>query len=194
MHIIAGHFKNQVVNTPKGQLTRPTSSRLREALFNICQHEIDDAQFLDLFAGSGAMGLEAISRGAQKATFIDNSKESIRCIQSNIRKLGLQDQTDVLYGDVFTTVQKLSEQGHDYGLIYADPPYDAIGKWKQELISYGNIILKIVDESSILLPSGMLFIEDSAKSPLQAQGLTTLALKSSRRMGRSVLQQYVKKE
>ncbi len=193
MHIISGIFKNQTLASPKGLQTRPTSSRLRETLFNICQNDIETAHFLDLFAGSGAMGLEALSRGAEKATFIDNSKESTRCIQANIAKLKVATAAEVMYGDVFALMQKLQDQKRSYQLIYADPPYEAKGPWKQDFLSYSNIVLKIIDEGTLLSAEGMLFIEDSIKSPLQNDELSTLTLKSSRRMGRSVLHQYVKK-
>ena len=127
MHIIGGIYRNRTLIAPKGQEVRPTSSRLREALFNICQSYIQDALFLDLFAGSGAMGFEAISRGAKKATLIDLSKDSIRCIEANAASLNVEEQVQILQGDVFKWIERLQKQGVQFDIIYADPPYQ-IGK------------------------------------------------------------------
>lgn len=193
MHIISGIHKNKQIIAPKGDATRPTSNKLRETLFNICQGYIEEAEFLDLFAGSGAMGLEALSRGANKATFIDNSKDSIRCIKANLEKLKMEDCSRVLYGDVFQQIKKLAELGYQYDIIYADPPYDTTSKEEGKEIANSARVLKMVDESVVLKPLGVLFIEDSRDSKPATEGLRTLIFKSSRQMGRSVLQQYQKR-
>ena len=111
MRIISGIFKNRPLASPKGLSTRPTSEKLREALFNISQNYIQESVFLDLFAGSGAMGIEAISRGASKATFIDADRDSIRCIKENLKNFKIEDQALVLPGDVFTEMYKLMQKG-----------------------------------------------------------------------------------
>jgi 16S rRNA (guanine966-N2)-methyltransferase len=188
MHIFSGLYKSRKIQAPKGMKTRPTSGRLREALFNICQGFIEDAAFLDLFAGSGAMGLEALSRGARTATFIDNSKESIICIQANLRNLQLQNVSEVIYGDVFMMMKKLSKQKRTFDIIYADPPYDTM---EEGLLAYSASVLAMIDEGSFLEDGGALFIEDSVDSMPQSVPLKHLALKSSRRMGRSALHYYV---
>lgn len=192
MHIIAGLFKNKTIHSPKGQQTRPTSGRLRESLFNICQHYIEDAHFLDLFAGSGAMGIEAISRGANSATFIDNSKESIRCIQQNIRELHLEKQSQTFYGDVFQALKKLAKQSEKFTIIYADPPYDAHSKTPEGVQTYSSQVLAAVDETNLLVPSGMLFVEDSHDFKPETENLKTLVYVGSRKMGRSMLHQWKK--
>lgn len=187
MRIVAGTHKNRTIVTPKGLETRPTSERLREALFNICQTYIADARFLDLFAGSGAMGMEALSRGASQATFIDDSKESIKCIKMNVEKLQMQDHARILIGDVFLMMEKLVKLGNQFDIIYADPPYS-----KGEPNSYSQRVLDFIENSPLLAPSGVLFLEESSAFPPQGEGLSTLVLKSSRQLGRSVLQQYQK--
>jgi len=192
MHIYAGTHKNKKLIAPKGQLTRPTTGRLRETLFNICQAAIEEAHFLDLFAGSGAMGIEALSRGAKDAIFIDNSKESLRCVEQNLRQLGLEKQAQVLFGDVFSWLAKLAKQPRKFNLIYADPPYDLWTYSKGDRLSFSTRLLKLIDEHDLLLPSGMLFIEDSSSSQPDPIPLQNLQLKSSRSIGRSVLQQYLK--
>lgn len=192
MHIYSGSRKNMSLAAPKGQATRPTSGRMRETLFNICQTYIDGALFLDLFAGSGAMGLEALSRGAKLCTFVDNSKESVRCIQENVRRLNFEDCAEVLFGNVFQMVAKLAARGKRYDIIYADPPYEASLKAEGETQSYGSRILTLIDASTLLAPSGMLFIEDSSTCKPEADVLHTLILKSTRQTGRSALVQYQK--
>ena len=93
---------------------------MREGVFNICQHLIEDARFLDLFAGLGAMGLEALSRGAEFVTFVDNNKSSIRSITDNVKAFDVEDQVSVLFGDVFKLFNRLDT----FTIIYIDPPLD----------------------------------------------------------------------
>ena len=90
LRIIGGKFKGRLIKTPKGEKTRPTSAILRKAVFDICQNQITDARFLDLFAGSGAMGLEALSRGASHATFVERDKHSVSCLKENLALLNLR--------------------------------------------------------------------------------------------------------
>src|SRR5437016_7699125 len=110
MHIIGGRYRNRTIAAPKGLATRPTSGALRESLFNICQHYIEGARFLDLFAGSGAMGLEALSRGAGHAFFIDNSRDAVNCLKGNAKKLLVEEQVTIRYGDVFQILERLASE------------------------------------------------------------------------------------
>jgi 16S rRNA (guanine966-N2)-methyltransferase len=193
MKIVAGTYKHRKIVVPKSDVVRPTSERLRESLFDICQGMVEEATFLDLFAGSGAMGLEALSRGAKKATFIDSNRDSIRCIKQNIESLNVEKQTQVIMGDVFDFLGKLSKLGQTYDIIYADPPYDS---WKTILgkpISFSQQLLKLIDEGTLLAPLGTLFIEESATAAPVDRDLQTLVQVSVRRMGRSILQEYQKK-
>ncbi len=192
MHIFAGNYKNRKLKTPGGLKTRPTSGRLREALFNICQGDNAEARFLDLFAGSGAMGLEALSRGAKAATFVDNSRESIRCIQDNVQLLQVAGQVQVVYGDVFDVLAKLTKKGSVFDIIYADPPYDRPSRESDEQLSYSRHVLKLIDANiALLAPGGSLFLEDTAEALPKDEVLQHLVLKSMRCMGRSALQHYV---
>ena len=192
MRIVAGSLKNRHIQTPKGVATRPTAERLREALFNICQMYIENASFLDLFSGSGAMGIEALSRGAVHATFIDNNKESIRCIQDNLRLLELTQKALVQYGNVFSQLERLAQQGKQYDIIYADPPYDTRINVSGKPMLYSEYVLQIVDTHPLLAPEGYLFIEDASDIALTQEGLQTLTFISSRRMGKAMLHQYRK--
>lgn len=190
MRIIAGLYKNQKIVSPKGLVTRPTAEKLRQALFNICQAYIEDAEFLDLFAGSGAMGLEALSRGARLATFVDANRDSIRSIKENLQALDIKEKGIVVGGDVFAQLEKLSKQGRQYDIIYADPPYDAITYFQGEQMSFSERVVRMVDSSQLLKESGRLFVEDSSDSQPAVKNLQNLELADTRRMGRSALQQY----
>lgn len=198
MHIFSGIHKNRSLESPKGHLTRPTSGRLRETLFNICQHYVADCHFLDLCAGSGAMGLEALSRGARQATFVDNSKESIRCIQANVRTMKEEEHTKIIYGDVFDQLKKFAKEGHQFDIIYADPPYENTSQTTEGAILHSERLLRIIDEQlgnkiSLLAPGGMLFLEEAANISFENINLLHLTLKNSRSTGRAALHYYTLK-
>lgn len=192
MQIISGQYKGRKLLAPKGQLTRPTSGRLREALFNICQAEIADASFLDLFAGSGAMGLEALSRGAKRAVFVDNSRESIRCIQANQTALKIEKSAEVIYMDVFEAMKKLAKRGVIFDVIYADPPYDQTTVGNNSLSTQVVAVLdELIDQKFPLLKSGgILFVEDAANALPEDKTFKHLVLQDQRKMGRSALQRW----
>ena len=188
MRIIAGQFKNHSLITPKGSTTRPTSSQLRETLFNICQNRIEDSVFLDLFAGSGAVGLEALSRGAKHSTFVENDPQAFKCIKENIEKLKVKEQAKLLPGDVFVNLKKLIKNGEKFSIIFADPPYNAYsGK-----VSFGLQTLLTLDQGDLLDEGGVLFIEDAKGNITEEQVLSTLKLVNSRQAGRTTLFQYSK--
>lgn len=192
MHIISGKFKNQKLIVPKGNITRPTSGRLRESLFNICQGYVEDALFLDLFAGSGAIGFEALSHGAKHVTFVDDAKVSCSSIETNAKNLGCSKQVDILYGDVFVHLTKLEKRNKQFDIIYVDPPYDAFKTIDKDKVSFSTLVLKMIDEGNLLKDGGDLFIEDSMDSKPEPDQLINLKLKSSRKLGRSFLQHYIK--
>ena len=107
LRLIGGKFKNHLIKTPTGLLTKPTMSMLRKSVFDICQGDVDGSKFLDVFACSGAMGLEALSRGASFATFIEKDRRATKCIQENLQAMHLDTQAKVLCGDALTLLKKL---------------------------------------------------------------------------------------
>jgi len=181
LKIIAGTLKNRSIIAPKGDTTRPTSSRLRETLFNICQQEIDGSTFLDLFAGSGAMGFEAISRGAKLAIFVDNDRNAVQCMRKNIETLELKENTVVIQGDVMQALERFIRQDRQFEIIYADPPYED---------RYSNLLLQEIDRSKVLKPEGTFFLEEGSKVKLDIDSLTTLKLISKRVSGQSTLFEF----
>lgn len=123
MRIIAGKARGRQIEAPEGRNTRPTLDRVRENLFNILQMRIRGAAVLDLFAGSGALSLEAISRGAEKAVLCDNDRSANRTEHRNAEALGFSGQTEILLSDWKKAVRLLSDRGETFDLIFLDPPY-----------------------------------------------------------------------
>ncbi|MGE5196603.1 MAG: 16S rRNA (guanine(966)-N(2))-methyltransferase RsmD [Anaerolineae bacterium] len=183
LRLLGGRFKSRLIKTPKTKKTRPTSSILRKAVFDISQELIEGATFLDLFAGSGAMGLEAISRGADKATFVENDKEAIRCIYSNIETLGVEHSCEVLKLPAMLALKKLREARKTYEIIYVDPPYDLIIE----------DIFRLLDDEFLLAKDGLLFLEQAAtaKSLIQKTSFDYLQCKDSRKFGGTILYQFI---
>jgi 16S rRNA (guanine(966)-N(2))-methyltransferase RsmD len=120
MRIVGGSLSGRVLRAPKGAATRPTSEKVREAVFNILGRSIEGAAVLDLFAGSGALGIEALSRGAAHATFVDSGKLPIQTLTANLAELGLADRATVVQADVVRHVARLAGP---YQLVFVDPPY-----------------------------------------------------------------------
>lgn len=122
MRIITGEAKGKRLETLEGEATRPTSERIKEAIFSSIQFEVENRRVLDLFAGSGQMGLEALSRGADKATFIDSSREAMEIVKKNAKTTGFDDRCHYLVSDWRNYIRKAS--GREYfDLVFVDPPY-----------------------------------------------------------------------
>ena len=132
----------------KGRKIRPTSDRIREALFSILSQKIDNALVLDLFAGTGALGIEALSRGAAKSFFIDKSKESIQIITKNIELLSIKERTEVVLHDAGTVLSSKALLSQKFDVIFMDPPYDK-GFISNMLENVG--LLKIMRDDSIII-------------------------------------------
>jgi 16S rRNA (guanine966-N2)-methyltransferase len=121
VRIVAGRWRGRTIAAPADARVRPTADRVREAWMSILQHEIPDATVLDLFAGSGALGLEALSRGAARAEFVELNARSLRALHANIERLGAGDAAVVHRGDALRFVERLD--GRAYHIAFADPPY-----------------------------------------------------------------------
>ena len=131
MRIIAGQYRSRQIVAPEGAATRPTSDRLRETLFNVLAPRIEGAVFLDLFAGSGAVGIEALSRGARQVYAIDSDKRAARAIAKNIAALGIGDEFMFLQADVASGLCTLAAQQPRFDLVVLDPPYREHGAYEQ---------------------------------------------------------------
>jgi 16S rRNA (guanine966-N2)-methyltransferase len=166
MRIIAGSRKGHRIAAPKGDATRPTGDRIREAAFNLIG-PLGEASVLDLFAGSGAMGIEALSRGALRATFVESDRDACRTIDANLDKLRLTGAR-VLCQDV---LRFLPVERQAYDLILVDPPYDLLESLAMPLSTH---------LPRLLAPSGLAVVETSAR---QEPELPPLTLRTSRKYG-----------
>lgn len=151
MKILAGIYKNRQLKTPKGEKTRPTASKVRGSVFDILQNQIQNTRFLDVFAGSGSMGIEALSRGAREATFIEKERSSAACIRANLEDLGLEAK--VYQKDAKIILKRLAKQKMQFEIIYMDPPYALNIETFLELIP------------PLLAPDGILIVEQSKRTP-----------------------------
>lgn len=122
MRVIAGTARSLPLKTPDGMDTRPTSDRIKETLFNMLQSNISDCVFVDMFAGSGGIGIEALSRGARKAYFIENAPKAISCIEQNLAFTKFADRAIVLKQDALAALNSIYEKEID--IIFMDPPYN----------------------------------------------------------------------
>jgi 16S rRNA (guanine966-N2)-methyltransferase len=142
MRVIAGHFRSRVLSAPPGLDTRPTSDRLRETLFNVLAPRISGASFLDLYAGSGAVGIEAISRGAARVAFVERDPAAARVLRGNLESLHISEGFRVHAGSVKTFLQKRAADAgpkpDPNDIVFLDPPYDAADEYASTLNLLGG--------------------------------------------------------
>ena len=124
MRVIAGKARHIQLKTIEGMDTRPTTDRIKETLFNMINNDIYDANFLDLYSGSGAIGIEALSRGAKKAVMVEMNRDAVFCIRENLNKTKLADNAVVYQCDVIDAINRLNDIGEPFDIIFMDPPYN----------------------------------------------------------------------
>ena len=132
MRVIAGKARHLKLKTIEGPGTRPTTDRIKETLFNILSFDIPGSSFLDLFAGSGGIWIEALSRGADEAVFVENNRKACACIRDNLAYTHLADQAEVLEQDVVTAISRLEVKKKSFDIIFMDPPYGR--QWEQKVL------------------------------------------------------------
>lgn len=165
MRIITGSAKGRRLRTLQGHDVRPTQERARETLFNILGERVTGARFLDLFAGSGSVAIEALSRGAASAVLVDSSRECVRVMRENLKTTGLEGQAQVWQVSAEVALKKLLKQGTQFDMIFCDPPYETA--WLRRTVDW-------VDEhAEILAPAGWLIGEHHHKTlpPVVTRGL-----------------------
>ena len=167
MRIIAGSHKGHTIHAPRGRDTRPTSDRVRENVFNIVG-PVDGAAVLDLYAGSGAMGLEALSRGAAAVVFVESGVDAVRAIERNLDKLRLTGAT-VLRAEATAALAQEATAGRKYDLVLADPPYS--------MTDYDPLARYL---PRVLADDGLLVLESAARTEPE---LTPLVVRTSRKYG-----------
>lgn len=154
MRIIAGTARSLPLKTIEGTDTRPTTDRIKETLFNMLQNEVPGACFLDLFAGSGQIGLEAVSRGAKFAVFVENNKKAAGCIEENIRFTKFTEQCKLIQNDVLTALRSM-EGKYQFDVIFMDPPYNQF---------YEKRVLEYLENSSLIHENTKIIVEASLET------------------------------
>jgi len=146
MRIIAGEARSRTIEAPKGQDTRPTLDRVRESLFSIIAADVPGARVLDLFAGSGALSLEALSRGADYAVMVDIQRSAVACERGNAERLGYTDRVRILHCPWAQAVRLLQSEGERFDLIFLDPPYAA-----QDMRDVTHSLIPLIREDALLV-------------------------------------------
>lgn len=183
MRIIGGEFRSRLIAMPKGVEIRPTQDRVRESIFNIIG-DVSGKNALELFAGTGAFGIEALSRGARRATFVDNNFRCAETIRQNLESLGLEPaRYDIMRTNALSVLARLAKEEEKYDLAFVDPPYHQ-GMARKTLIN--------IDTYDIVSQSGLVIIEHFKKDALEAP-LATLVMKDERRYGDTVISIFRRK-
>ena len=181
MRIIAGKYKSRRLAAPAGTDTRPTSDRLRETLFNVVAPAVEGSVWLDLFAGTGAIGIEAISRGARMVHFVESSKRATQTIRENLASLGIEEGFELIEREAATALRMLDSQAVSCDFCYLDPPYREIGDYEQ--------VLGFLSQSQVLNEGGTAIAEhDKHFDPGDTFG--SLRRRRALRQGDSVLSFY----
>jgi len=160
MRIIAGSYRSRTLEAPAGLATRPTSDRLRETLFNVLAPRIERASFLDLYAGSGAVGIEALSRGAATVEFVERAEPALKVLRANLARLGLTAGFRIHVASVGTVLRRIKPSAA-FDLVFLDPPYDAAQEYAATLGLLGGAA------SGLLVPGGLVIAEHRKKERLE---------------------------
>lgn len=177
MRVIAGRAKGRHLKVPKGRALRPTAARVKEALFNILPYDLAGFKVLDLFAGTGNLSVEALSRGAAEAVLVDASREAGKAIHENLQALGFSGRSRVWIAPVLRSIRLLSRRGETFDLIFLDPPYE------KKLIGH---ILRAIAQGRLLQEAGTLVAEHSVREKVE-ESYVSLTLKDQRRYGATLL-------
>jgi 16S rRNA (guanine(966)-N(2))-methyltransferase RsmD len=174
MRVVAGELRSRRLHTVAGRETRPTSDRARAGLFDwLGPRRVDGARVLDLYAGTGALGIEALSRGASEAVFVERARAALRVLRRNLDELGLEERARVVEADIERGLRALAAKLGTFDLVFADPPYESGARAKL-----------LADEAlaSVLEPDGVVVIERSARDDV-GEGVACLHLHGSKRYG-----------
>jgi 16S rRNA (guanine966-N2)-methyltransferase len=185
MRIISGKFKSRKIDFPKNKLTRPMTDRTKETLFNIVGSFVFGKHVLDLYAGSGSLGLEAISRGALTATFVDDGPWAQKVIEKNLESLGIRPSGKILAMEMHSAIRKLEKIGQGFALIFVDPPFMK-GLVKKTLMR--------LDASDIVLPFAQVVVGHMWREELPHAELKNLKWVRTKRIGQACLSFFFRLE
>ncbi len=180
MRVVAGEFRGRRLDRIEGMDIRPTSDKVKESLFNILGEAVIDSVFLDLFGGTGGVGIEALSRGAKHVVFIDTDIKSIKVLKGNLDHLNIKDNVEVFNTEYSTAISRLYRNKEEFDIIFIDPPYS---------IGLAQNALKEIDKYPILAQSGLIIVEHDSKDDMPSiQG--KLYMYRSKQYGNTTLSFY----
>ncbi len=177
MRIIGGEARGRRIHLPRGGRIRPTADRVKESLFDIL-HPVEGARFLDIFAGCGNCGLEALSRGACRAVFIEKEPRLVEAIRENLRLLGFEGRAEVIAADAERGVGRLAKKAERFDILFADPPYDE---------GFLAEIMKWLEKANLLAVNGIIVLQHSVREPLEGSCVQAMAVADQRRYGDTML-------
>jgi 16S rRNA (guanine966-N2)-methyltransferase len=155
VRVIAGKFRSRRLKGPGMQLMRPTSDRLRETLFNVLGPAVEDSLFVDLYAGTGAVGIEAISRGARETILIESHAKAARLIRENLSALEIRDEAELIEAAALPGLEKIAARHLIADFIFLDPPYENEKEY--------SLVLDFLDSSRLVAPGGLVIVEHRRK-------------------------------
>jgi 16S rRNA (guanine966-N2)-methyltransferase len=177
MRVLAGTLKGQRLTTARGRTTRPTSDRVRIACLDTLMPYLAAGPFLDLFAGAGGVGIEALSRGAPSAVFVERDTITLRALRENVERLGLGDRARVVRDEATRAVRALEQRGEQFAVVFLDPPYDTPS---------ASVALATVATGAVLAADAVVVVQHSTKSP-QPDTLDVLGAWKRARFGETTL-------
>ncbi|HZU67416.1 MAG TPA: 16S rRNA (guanine(966)-N(2))-methyltransferase RsmD [Ktedonobacteraceae bacterium] len=180
MRVVTGEAKGRKLKAPKTAGTRPIIDRVKTALFDILSTRVEDARFLDLFAGTGSVGIEALSRGAASATFIEMSHSVLKLVRENLKITGLADRAETIHADAFKFLQSCQDEKRQYDIIYVAPP---------QYHEMAARALSLLDTSPLVAEAGLVIVQIHPKerAGVAAVPLTRLQLTDERKYGSTLL-------
>lgn len=185
MRIISGKLKGKKLKSPEGKNLRPTSDKVKEALFNILNLDYHGLSVIDIFAGSGSLGIEALSRGAGECVFVENSSKSFKILEENINNCGLKEKSRLIKYDAYKYIKALSEKGEKFDLVFADPPYEA-GHLKK--------LLKNQWLPGVIMAGGLFIIEHSVNEPVYDAYKMDWEILTQKRYGKITLTFFISRK
>jgi 16S rRNA (guanine966-N2)-methyltransferase len=177
MRIVGGEARGRLIRFPKGCRIRPTADRIKESLFAILYH-VEGVSFLDIFAGSGNVGLEALSRGARYAVFVEKEPRLVDSIRSNLRMLGSENRAEVINADAEWGIRGLATREERFDILFADPPYEE---------GFISDIMRWLDGGSLLVKNGIVVLQHSVRETLAGSFTQSLVVTDQRRYGDTML-------
>lgn len=182
--VVAGTCRGTILDAPKGEATRPTTDKVKEALFSSIQMRVPDSRFLDIFSGTGQMAIEALSRGAESAVLIDQASRSIDIIKKNLDKTHLTDKAKVMKSAFTEGLKRLGQDGKCFDIIFMDPPYAMADK-------FAKAASEIIVEHDLLAEDGVFIVESDANTLIQ-ENVTNMTFLKSCKYGSTLITFFVR--